>query len=190
MTLDHLVAQIIGWANDRNLVQGSTVERQYVKLVEEHGEFAAGAARGKLEVMADALGDKMVIVAIMGAQANVRILHSLCKLTDTDGFSYEACKDTISNVMKDDSIGAEATFRENSYNIGILALELASPHLADILAAVFGDCIAAAVELGLDPNRVLEDVWNIIKDRKGRMVDGVFIKEGDTMMSGGSNAQA
>lgn len=25
----------------------------------------------------------------------------------------------------------------------------------------------------------IEDAWNVIKDRKGRMVDGVFRKEGD-----------
>ena len=25
----------------------------------------------------------------------------------------------------------------------------------------------------------IEDAWNVIKDRKGRMVDGMFVKEGD-----------
>jgi len=42
---------------------------------------------------------------------------------------------------------------------------------------------------GSTPANILEDVWNIIKERKGKMVDGVFIKENDAMMATGSNGQ-
>jgi len=31
----------------------------------------------------------------------------------------------------------------------------------------------------IDLRRCLQDAYDVIKDRKGRMVDGVFIKEGD-----------
>lgn len=112
MRMDQLTAKILGWANDRNLIEGSTVDKQFVKIVEEVGELAAGLARGKFDVVDDALGDIMVIAIIMCAQR------------------------------------------------------------------------------GRTPPDILEDVWNIIKDRKGKMVDGVFIKENDAMMSGGSNQQA
>jgi len=111
MRMDELTARILGWANDRNLIEGSTVEKQFVKLVEEVGELAAGLARGKTDVVDDALGDIMVIAIIMCAQR------------------------------------------------------------------------------GTTPPQILEAVWNIIKDRKGRMVDGVFIKENDAMMSGAGNVQ-
>jgi hypothetical protein len=32
---------------------------------------------------------------------------------------------------------------------------------------------------GLDLKTCMEMAWSDIKDRKGRMVDGVFVKEGD-----------
>ena len=111
MRMDELTAKVLGWANDRNLIAGSTVDKQFVKLVEEVGELAAGLARGKNEVVDDALGDIMVIAIIMCAQR------------------------------------------------------------------------------GSTPANILEDVWNIIKERKGKMVDGVFIKENDAMMATGSNGQ-
>lgn len=111
MRMDELTARILGWAHDRNLIEGSTVEKQFVKLVEEVGELAAGLARGKTEVVDDALGDIMVIAIIMCAQRR------------------------------------------------------------------------------RTPPEILEAVWDIIKDRKGRMVDGVFIKENDAMMLTGGNAQ-
>lgn len=37
--------------------------------------------------------------------------------------------------------------------------------------------IILAKQLGLDPTECLESAWNEIKDRKGKTVDGTFIKE-------------
>lgn len=93
--------RIRGWASDRNLISGSTPEKQFVKLVEEIGELGAGLARGNRPAMMDGIGDAFVVLTILAAQIGVDI----------------------------------------------------------------EECIAAA--------------WDEIKNRKGRMVDGVFIKEGD-----------
>lgn len=89
------------WAEARNLIEGSTPEKQFVKLVEEIGELGAGLARGNRPAMMDGIGDAVVVLTILAAQIGMDI----------------------------------------------------------------EDCIAAA--------------YHEIKDRKGRMVDGVFIKEGD-----------
>lgn len=46
-----------------------------------------------------------------------------------------------------------------------------------------GDMIVVLINIaernGLDLKTCMEMAWNDIKDRKGRMVDGIFIKEGD-----------
>lgn len=89
------------WAEARNLIEGSTPEKQFVKLVEEIGELGAGLARGNRPAMMDGIGDAVVVLTILAAQIGMDI----------------------------------------------------------------EDCIAAA--------------YHEIKDRKGRMQDGVFIKEGD-----------
>ena len=94
-------SDIRGWAHARNLIAGSSTDKQFLKLVEEVGEIAEGLAKGRMEAVKDGIGDVVVVLTILAAQV---------------GMSIE-------------------------------------------------DCIEAA--------------WLEIKDRKGRMQDGFFIKEGD-----------
>lgn len=89
------------WAMDRNLIEGSTVQAQFVKLIEEIGELAEAIAKGKDEQFLDSIGDAFVVLTILAAQKDLEI----------------------------------------------------------------EECIAHA--------------WDQIKDRRGRMVDGVFVKEED-----------
>lgn len=89
------------WASDRNLIEGSDVKSQFVKLMEEAGELASAIAKQRDDEFADAIGDMFVVLTILSAQKGMDI----------------------------------------------------------------EECIAGA--------------WLEIKDRKGRMVDGVFVKDAD-----------
>lgn len=89
------------WASDRNLIEGSDVKSQFVKLMEEAGELASAIAKQRDDEFADAVGDMFVVLTILSAQKGLDI----------------------------------------------------------------EECIAGA--------------WLEIKDRKGRMVDGVFVKDAD-----------
>jgi NTP pyrophosphatase (non-canonical NTP hydrolase) len=94
-------ADIRQWAMDRNLIGGSTPEKQFAKLIEEVGELATGINKKRQPEVVDGIGDAVVVLTILAAQHGVEI----------------------------------------------------------------EDCIEAA--------------WAEIKDRKGKMVDGVFVKEAD-----------
>jgi NTP pyrophosphatase (non-canonical NTP hydrolase) len=87
------------WAEDRNLIRGSDVKSQFVKLIEEAGELANAIAKKNDIEFADAIGDMVVVLTIMAAQ---------------NGMMIEDC---------------------------------------------------------------IDNAWQEIKDRKGKMVDGIFIKE-------------
>jgi NTP pyrophosphatase (non-canonical NTP hydrolase) len=87
------------WATDRNLIAGSDLKSQFVKLIEEAGELANAIAKYDYAEFSDAIGDMVVVLTIMAAQNGMQI----------------------------------------------------------------EDCIDGA--------------WQEIKDRKGRMVDGIFVKE-------------
>lgn len=189
MRMNELAARIIGWANDRNLVLGSTVDKQNVKLVEEFGELAAGIARNKLEVQADALGDIMVILIILGAQSGESILSGISKNLSRSHLDYDEVVHELKGLYVENgkTLEQEPVFRIMARDIGALVYGGAT---AKSLACPMWGTIMMCFTLGLEPAKVLEDVWNIIKDRKGKMVDGVFIKENDAMMSGGSNQQA
>lgn len=89
------------WAIDRNIIEGSSPQAQFVKLIEETGELASGIAKNRMEVVKDGLGDAVVVLTILAAQY---------------GYKLEDC---------------------------------------------------------------IEFAWNEIKDRKGRMVNGTFVKEAD-----------
>jgi NTP pyrophosphatase (non-canonical NTP hydrolase) len=90
---------IRGWAEARNLIRGSDVKSQFVKLIEEAGELANAIAKKNDIEFADAIGDMVVVLTIMAAQ---------------NGMMIEDC---------------------------------------------------------------IDNAWQEIKDRKGKMVDGIFIKE-------------
>lgn len=61
------------WATDRNIIQGATPEKQFIKLIEEIGELAGGMAKGKLEAVVDGIGDAVVVLTILAAQHGVFI---------------------------------------------------------------------------------------------------------------------
>jgi NTP pyrophosphatase (non-canonical NTP hydrolase) len=91
------------WATDRNLIEGSDIKSQFVKLIEEAGELADAIVKKNDIEFADAIGDMVVVLTIMAAQNKMLI----------------------------------------------------------------EDCIDGA--------------WQEIKDRKGKMVDGIFLKDADNV---------
>jgi NTP pyrophosphatase (non-canonical NTP hydrolase) len=69
-----LYADLIrGWAEDRNLIKGSDMKSQFVKLIEEAGELANAIAKKNDIEFADAIGDMVVVLTIMAAQNGMMI---------------------------------------------------------------------------------------------------------------------
>ena len=91
--------RVAQWAEDRNLIDGSTPRLQMTKLFEECEELSHALQDEDTKEIVDAIGDIQVVLAVMCAQ------------------------------------------------------------------------------IGLDIDACREVAWNEIKDRRGKMVDGVFVKE-------------
>lgn len=73
------------WAEQRNLIAGSTPAKQMLKMTEEVGELAAAVARGNIQAAADAIGDCVVVLTILAAQLDLTMLdcvgnayHEIC----------------------------------------------------------------------------------------------------------------
>ena len=94
-----LLSNIVNWADDRNLIDGSDVKSQTLKLIQEVGELSDSVCKGKSPI--DDIGDCMVVLTIIAEQS------------------------------------------------------------------------------GLSISQCLEHAYNDIKDRKGKMIDGVFVKKED-----------
>lgn len=61
------------WAEDRNLIEGSDLKSQFVKLIEETGELANAIAKQDGNEFQDAIGDMFVVMTIMCAQYGFEI---------------------------------------------------------------------------------------------------------------------
>lgn len=171
-TLNDYVTLIRGWAADRNLIEGATPTAQFDKLFEENGEHAGAAARmnsGKgekyLDLAKDAIGDTFVVLTILSAQKGTDV--RLAKAETYTG------SDTLCSSVRL-SLYAE---------LGHLVVLIDKGGLDSDIEFAVAECIyllrRAAQDLGSTLEECLEMVWNQIKDRKGKMIDGVFVKEED-----------
>lgn len=164
---------ILGWARDRNLIEGSTPSKQLDKLFEEIGEFAGAAARSTvpekreemLVKMRDGLGDTFVVICIISEQMGVEL----------DFFEMESFTDLPANSMMYLTAGFLAGFVEQTKH-GMIAPESDNTEQFYFFVAA---SIAVAEHNGFDFLDCVDMAWNEIKDRKGRMIDGVFVKEAD-----------
>jgi NTP pyrophosphatase (non-canonical NTP hydrolase) len=61
------------WATDRNLIEGSDLKSQFVKLIEEAGELANAIGKKNDIEFSDAIGDMFVVLTIIAAQNGMMI---------------------------------------------------------------------------------------------------------------------
>lgn len=65
--------EIRQWAEDRNLIDGSTVAKQYNKLLEEVDELHDAIVNKQDDEFVDAVGDCIVVLTIMAAQMGLKV---------------------------------------------------------------------------------------------------------------------
>lgn len=61
--------------------------------------------------------------------------------------------------------------------MGAILKRKRTDEVIDGIGDIFVTVIILSKQLGLDPTMCLESAWNEIKDRKGKTVDGTFIRE-------------
>lgn len=76
----------------------------------------------------------------------------------------------------------QAQMLKMTEEVGELAHAVARSKYGDARDAV-GDCVVVltilSAQMGFDIEEAIEEAYEEIKDRKGRMVDGIFVKEED-----------
>lgn len=150
------VRNVEQWAADRNLIKGSTVHKQALKGLSEVGELCDNLAKGK--DIRDDIGDCCVVGIIINKIAGKDVPLALVQfdVSKNAEFVWSYLDDVITDFsccmfMKN------AAPKFNSFD------EL--QFIAQVHGYNFEEC--------------LDKAWNDIKDRKGVMFEGVFIKESD-----------
>ena len=166
-----LEQSILGWAHERNLIHGSTCRKQLAKTCEEFGELAAGLNKGKKDLIKDGVGDVLVTLIIANACAGGASLFN----------SEEAGNDWIAPARPVRSMEASELVHELVQELAYICRnsEPADVYRTGRMKDMIRALNAASAFAGSSLAECLLTAWMEIKDRKGRMVDGVFVKEAD-----------
>lgn len=158
--LQQLIKNIEQWAEDRNLIEGSTPKKQFIKLLEEFGELCSGVAKNKPDVIKDSIGDCFVVTIILKCQFKTNLFIRPSSLNKNLDVSL-----ILARVARD----AALIPRDN----------LSEQVKLEIINGIVRHLMNISILLDVDFENCVQSAWDEIKDRKGRMIDGVFVKEGD-----------
>ena len=143
---------IFQWATSNGLIQGSTPQVQYIKLIGELGEmFEAGSD----EELLKECGDVLTVVCIMCYQMNILNLDDM----GLDG----KLQTDLSGLVLAGRL-AELVAKQK-YNLAIIYMM----DIANTAVKFAGDNLDQALQM----------TWDKLKDRKLKLVNGVLIKESD-----------
>ena len=160
-------ADFRAWAHARNLITGSTPIDQLMKTIEEFGELAHGINKGRLAEIKDGIGDVAVTLVIAAEQMGIKDFD-VEPLSPTFSFSAKKAALEVASLigaLADFTVATSVPNYAITRRTAISKIMYGLDHLARSYGLTFGECCDAA--------------WAEIKDRKGRMSNGVFIKEGD-----------
>ena len=159
MNFDQFKANVIQWATDRNFFaeNGATIEGQIFKGSSEFGELCNNLGKGR--DIRDDLGDNMVVAVVLSKLYGVE-LHQRY----SNRFEYK---------------GTSGTKRRIASNISYAWTSLMESDDHAYLTDIIYYCHEFADFLGIPVEDCYETAWNDIKDRKGRMINGGFVKQSD-----------
>lgn len=155
-----LIAKIEEWSKVRG-IDKLPYETQRYKIMEEFGELFRAYYRGDLELLKDSLGDIIVtlIIYVQQFSKGERNFFEEFWWVDKGAFQYLGYHlDQIATSTNLIYAGASGIW---------------------VLRYVIADLKHIAKHYGWNLTDCIEHAWSEIKDRKGKVVDGKWIKEKD-----------
>nr|DAR49703.1 MAG TPA: NTP-PPase-like protein [Caudoviricetes sp.] len=152
------------WFIDRDLEHGGRLDKQSLKLSEEFGELCAGFLKKNEALTKDSIGDCAVVVVGLALLIKEDV-HAIFEESD--------------NIRRKDAMECFKLLNANISEFQ-LSQDLASKEMCRhnlVRAVAYLKSISKA--LGYDFVNCFELAYNEIKDRKGKWIDGSFVKEED-----------
>lgn len=185
MLLKETQEKVIQWSTVRRILSESKPHEQFNKLVEEVGELANGIAKNKLDVIKDSVGDALVVLTNLLAMTGSKF--NLDKLNEENydiefGFISKSKSPHIQMLQVQSNLGYMATvlgdYVSDLFN-SEEPVELADYIYPEEYAGFVENLRAISSIYGFTVEEAFESAYNEIKDRKGMMKDGSFVKYED-----------
>lgn len=158
--MKELIQKIEQWAQDRNIINGSTPEKQAVKLFEEKSELDDNI-REKLSTIDD-VGDIFTVLTVITKQLG----HTLSDLDFSRLKWAEATNEHLSEILEYSLQDFSEFAKQGYYSVGIAKRCI---NILNALAENNGNTLKECVEFS----------YNEIKDRVGIIWDGIYVKSTD-----------
>lgn len=160
MELHKLITNVQQWSVDRGLDKADS-KKQMLKLYEEFGELASGLAKGNKEVVKDSIGDVVVVLIILAQQQGIEKISDFCVI-----FDHLSINDLMPRAAE---------------LIGLISLRIrkTNDEIEEYIVRLISCLRTVAKYENLKFEDCLSQAWNEIKDRKDKLIDGVWVKEGD-----------
>lgn len=155
--MDELNKKILQWAKDRELDKKGTVEAQTIKTVEELSELVKAVCKDDREEIIDAIGDVHVTLVIGNMlDTNTEMDALSCIGSDEDEYTKEQLLEQLLECSR------HVLFFKYIRELVALTIK-ALYNVCKYYQFDYADCV--------------ESAYNVIKNRKGKVVDGQYIKE-------------
>jgi NifU-like protein involved in Fe-S cluster formation len=164
---------VLPWAIERNIIEGSTVEKQMIKLKEEMNEYVEAK---NINETKDAIGDALVVII------NALCIHNKSRLLNTEAtteiiYQYLFDDKLVKNIKK---IGNEIDIPDE-YTLTKADIDGAIEAVTNNDVARIQSVVSLLYLLAIKNNSNLMVcctlAWDAIKDRKGKMINGIYVKE-------------
>ena len=151
------------WFIDRDLENGGRLDKQSLKLSEEFGELCAGYLKKNEKLAKDSIGDCAVVIVGLALLVKVDV-QEIFEEVFSNGYYVIEClvflNRTISNIQLSNGFTDK-----DLYIIDLTRSIYWLKSISNALGYSFEECFELA--------------YQEIKDRKGRWIDGTFVKEED-----------
>lgn len=178
MTFNELIENVKDWSTAKGIDKASPLA-QMLKLNEEWGELNAGKAKADKPKLEDSIGDVLVVLIILSQQMQFENIEQLVDPMQS-GYGKYTPKDVSTDMLllygaKEIGLIASSLI-DLVHNPGIINTRTQIQfHIRNLSGVLY----KVAINEDTDMVTCLGIAWNEIKDRQGKMVDGVFVKDSD-----------
>lgn len=159
--------KIISWARWRSLDKKGTVDGQAIKTAEEVAELIIGLSKDDKDKIIDSVGDVYITLVVGNLIQGKSDFEKAFKRAEVDS----------KNIVRHYGTPDKA---EQIINLMIATKEvLILGYTTHTIGFLMQEIMIVAGKKQLDFKNCVESAYQEIKGRKGRIIDGTFVKESD-----------